>query len=167
MKLFTVVLVLFTLSSCATKNWKHKYIAINPSLNSIVDNMSTGQNGQNFLSLFGIDQSAKEVKIYFDNQGDLRVAYKDPNLNIERFKSFKGKFKRGYFEIYFEKKRVVIPPFYWTTQINRLRIGVEKDSTLIVERYSNHSGMILLMAGGSSSKIYYRYAALNSKNLNL
>ena len=145
--------------SCASKDFRKKdLLEMDQKLNLVIDNQSTNIEGKEFLKLFGINHSATEVTMKFDVSGELRISYKDPQLKDLQQKVFKGKFKKKYFEIYFEKKRVVFPPIYWVVQIDRLRLAVGKDATLIAQKYYDHSGMILLMGAGSSYTSYNRYS---------
>jgi len=156
------ILFVIVLTSCSTNNFKKKnLLPIDSNLNFVISNESQSIGDRDFLSLFGIAQNAKDVKINFDSSGDFRITYKNPYLKGDQFQAFKGKFKKKFFEIYLEKKRVVAPPIYWVTQINRLRIAIEKDSTLVVERHYDHSGMILFMGAGSTFTSVQRYSKID------
>lgn len=107
--------------------------------------------------IFKLDNPEKKpITIGFDASGDLKVSCTNA-LGGENFRAFKGKStKRGY-EIYFEKKRIPFAPVYSVTQIDRVRVRITHDSTLVVDRYYNHTAMIALMAGGHSSKRQYQF----------
>lgn len=149
--------------SCASKDFRKKdLLEMDQKLNLVIDNQSAKIDGKDFLELFGINHTATDVKVSFDNSGDLRIIYNDSNFQNPQQKVFKGKFKKKYFEIYFEKKRVVFPPIYWVINVHRLRLAVGKDSTLIAEKHYNHSGMILMLGAGSSYTSYNRYSLINN-----
>ena len=143
------------LTSCASRNvFQKKEMAINKELKLTLDNSATNWD---FLSLFGIYEKAELVHVKFDASGDFRVEYKSNYLGRNGFKAFKGSFKKNYFEIYLDKKNVFLPPVYCKTNINRIRLTVLNDSTLVVDQYINRSGMVVLFAAGTSHRSQYSY----------
>ena len=153
------ILLCFAFFSCASSDFRKKdLLEINQKMNVEIQNQPTNINRVDFLELFGISHSATDVRLSFDESGDLRIIYNDLDFKKPQQKVFEGKLKKKYFEIYFEKKRVVFPPIYWVVKVHRLRLGVAKDSTLITENFYDRSGMILMMAAGSSHKSYSRFA---------
>lgn len=142
------------LSSCATRNVFREKEAVNKELDFTLDNTSSNTD---FLLLFGITEKAKTVRVRFDASGDCRIEYKSNYLGRDGFRAFSGKFKKNYYEIYLAKKRVFFPPVYCKTDVNRIRLTVRNDSTLVVDQYWNRSGMALLFAAGGSNRTQYTY----------
>lgn len=131
-------------------SFKADYCAVNSSIERT-------KNTVQLLRLFRLsDSSVSSVSLSFDKENDFKISYKN-FLGGNSYKTFKGKFKKNYYEIFLEKKRINIPLIYGKTAIDRIRIRVLKDSTLIVENYYNHSGNIFLMAAGSSNKTYAKF----------
>lgn len=152
----------FVFFSCASKDFKKKdLLKINKEHHFSIDNNSTDVNGRTFLGLFELNQIANEVTIGFIDSLNLKITYVDPNLEGVQQKIFKGKFKNKYFEVYLEKKRIVFPPIYWVVQIERLRLALKTDATIVAERYYDHSGMILFFGAGSSFRSYYKYPIIS------
>ena len=128
-------------------SFKSDYYAVNFSIDSV-------KNTVQLLRLFRLsDSSVSSVSLSFDKENDFKISYKN-FLGGNSYRTFKGTFKKNYYEIFLEKKRINIPLIYGKTAIDRIRIRVMKDSTLIVENYYNHSGNIFLIAAGSSNKTY-------------
>ncbi|RAR46822.1 hypothetical protein B0I10_11439 [Flavobacterium lacus] len=76
---------------------------------------------------------------------------------------FDGKFsEKGYYEIYFSKKNIQIPPllpiFYSKVDIDRIRISLTQENELIIDSYYSRGGNIFLMAAGGSgrSQFYFK-----------
>lgn len=153
------ILLCFVFFSCASSDFRKKdLLEINHKMNVEIQNQPTNIGGVDFLELFGISHKATDVKISFDDSGDLRIVYNNPDFKKPQQQVFKGKLKKKYFEIYFEKKNVFFPPVYCKTKIDRLRIAIAKDSTLFTQRFYESSGMFLLMAAGTSYNSYNRFA---------
>ena len=160
MKTFAVLLCII-LTSCATKKIKNSdFVEIDQNLKVEILNEPTDGGTIDFLRLFALDQNVSNVIIEFDTNKSIRLSFDHTDFKERQFKVFEGKFKRKFFEVFLEKKRIVFPPIYWISQIKRLRISISKDSTLVVEHYWDHSGMILFMGAGSSSKTYHQYALI-------
>ena len=153
------ILLCFIIFSCASSDFRKKdMLEINQKMNVEIQNQPTNIDGVDFLELFGISHKATDVKISFDDSGDLRIVYNNPDFKKPQQQIFKGKLKKKYFEVYFEKEKVFFPPVYCKTKIDRLRIAIAKDSTLFTQRFYESSGMFLLMAGDTSYNSYNRFA---------
>lgn len=151
------------LVSCVTNKTvsKRDLVNVNSSLNKAFSNTASSHPDVTLTNLFEMNgMTNKQVTVSFDKEGDIKISYKDM-LEGERFKCFKGKFKKRYYEIYLEKKRIPFPPIYWLTQVNRLRISLDKENNLLVDKYFNHSGMILMMSAGTSSKDQFIFKPIN------
>lgn len=109
-----------------------------------------------FQGLFGIANSDSVIALNVNAKSELEIRYKN-RLGGNEVRAFKGKFKKKCFKVFLEKKRVTLPPIYWVTNVNRLKLGLDKKGRLIVDRHYEHSGMILLMAAGSSSEHQYSF----------
>ena len=162
-KLILILTTSFVLWSCSTsKNFKNNDLnSLNSSFKADyraddAPNDST-KSTVKLLRLFRLsDSSVSSVSISFDKDNDFKIRYKN-FLGGNSYKTFKGKFKKNYYEIYLEKNRKCIPLIYSKTAIDRIRIRITKDSTLLVENYYNHSGSFFLMAAGSSNKTYAKF----------
>lgn len=130
-------------------------------LNATYENVSHSkdsmQDAVKLTTLFGLDPNidADSVNVYFDN-GKLRLAFKD-QFGRKTSMSFQGKFRRKDYQYFLQRKNIVFPPIYWMTNVDRVRVSVAKDSTLIVEDFSDHSGMVLLFGAGYSARIQYKF----------
>lgn len=120
------------------------------SASVFIDSIKTKRN-TNIQSLFGLKNNDSDLFFKINSKSELEIEYKNILGGTEK-RFFKGKFRRKYFEIYLEKKRIPFAPIYSITSINRLRVAIDNQNNLVINHYENHSGMILLMAGGSSIK---------------
>ena len=155
-----LAVLMVLLASCASRNvFQKKEMTINNELNLTLDNTAANSD---FLSLFGIDEKAEVVHVKFDASGDFRVEYKSNYLGRNGFRAFDGKFKKNYYEIYLNKKNVFLPPVYCNTNIDRVWLTVLNDSTLVVDKYINRSGMVLLFAAGTDYRTQYSYSKSKS-----
>jgi hypothetical protein len=159
-KLILILTTSFVLFSCSTsKNFKNNNLtAINSSFNAnyyaINSSVDSAKSSIQLLQLFRLsDANVSSVSISFDKDNNFKIRYKN-FLGGSSYNTFKGKFKKNYYEIFLEKNRNTIPLIYSKTEIDRIRIRIMKDSTLVVENYYNHSGSVFLMAAGSSNKTY-------------
>lgn len=97
MKIVLILLCLFFFS-CASSDFRKKnLLEINHKMNVEIQNQPTNMDGVDFLQLFGINHVATDVKLSFDNSGDLRIIYNNPDFKKPLQKVFKGKFKKKYF----------------------------------------------------------------------
>ncbi len=111
-------------------------------------------------SLFSIkSDSVFFIAFEFNGKDSLKITYQT-NADFKSL-NYKGKFKKNYFEIYLEKKRIPIP-FFWIENINRIRIGHDKNADLLIQQYDNHMGWVLFMAGGGGGD--YEYSFQNLRN---
>lgn len=165
-KLILYILTLIFFSSCGTR-----MKIDNKNFNKITNNFSgtfsmyphkvKSKQKTNYKSnlLHLLNQSnvntskIKKVSFKFNENYGLMIYYE--SFFGTEIEYFKGKFKKnGYYEIYFSKKRVEIPPlfplFYSKVNINRIRIGLNKNGDLIIDNYQNRSANIFLLAGGNT-----------------
>lgn len=159
-KLISLLTTSFVLFSCSSsKNFKNDELTkINPLFKAAYRPVNTPVDSSKgtvqLLRLFRLsDSNVASVSISFDKNNDFKIRYTN-FLGGTSSSTFKGKFKKNYYEIFLEKNRKSFPLIYSKTAIERIRIGIMKDSTLVVETYYNHSGSVFLMAAGSSNKTY-------------
>ena len=112
------------------------------------------------LNLFElINQNTDSINLSFTNDNSLIIKFTDSTgIRTERFN---GKFsKRGFYEIYFRKKNIEIPPFlpiiYSESDIDRIRISFTPENDLLIDNYRAFGGNILILGnGGAYSSLYY------------
>jgi len=173
MKSIVTFLIIPLLASCAANPENTRRSVPNPQMAMTFENSSIKKDSastvETLTSLFKLGDSAVEkVTVHFDDRGQLHLDFEDTYGRRSNY-GFGGKFRKKHYEYSIRNSHKGIPPFYWITDVERLRVWVEPDGTLIVERYFNRSGMILLMAGGASDKKCYRFKSVanaNRSNLN-
>ncbi len=99
--------------------------------------------------LFNIlDDSSNFITLEYKGGDSLKLSYETESGL--RTKSYKGKLKDNFFEIYFSNKRIFIPILYTVFDVDRIRVGSSKDSDLLVYNWSEGWGMMLIFAGGNT-----------------
>lgn len=166
MKTLIVILISISLVSCYSKlkvQEQEKNIFSN-QFNKTVENSAFLIKAQNvnkktLLETFDIlEPNIDSVKIQFIDSNKLKLSY--GNDSLSQSKIFTGNFtKKNYYEIYFEKHKVIIPIIYSNIYIDRIRLGITPKGNLWVNRYTNTSGNILLLAGGGSIEhtFFFKY----------
>ncbi|MDR0233033.1 MAG: WG repeat-containing protein [Dysgonamonadaceae bacterium] len=125
-------------------------------ISNVVELNGTYLNKDKRLSrLFSIDSDfAHFINFEFNGKDSLKLTYQTSS-GLETV-SYKGKFKKNYFEIYFAKKQIPIP-FFWIEDISRARIGRNTESDLLVQYYDSHMGWVLILMGGGSGEGEYSF----------
>lgn len=149
------IIIVFSLFSCKSyKEIKDKDLVVFSS-NTLgefhsLSNKKTKTDYQiSIQELFGLKNSDKIVKVIITKTDAIEIQYKNV-LGGNEVAAFKGKFKKHYFEVYLDKKRVFFPPIYCKTRINRLRIGLTQSKELVINQHYDYSGMFLFFAAGNS-----------------
>ena len=159
MKKFAIIIV-FSLFSCKSyKEIKDKELVVFSSKSvgefHSLSNLKKKTDYQiSIQELFGIRNLDSIVKVVITNNDAIEIQYKNV-LGGNELAAFKGKFKKNYFEVYLDKKRIFFPPIYCKTNINRLRIGFTHNKDLVINRHYDYSGMFLLFAAGNSDNKQY------------
>lgn len=161
------ILILFSLVSCSS-GMKVSSKEIQPIDNSFKGKFinlpytTSKENSQkiNLSNLFLINSTDNDtIKIAFDSKNRIKLTYN--NVLGSTSEWFDGEFKRkGYYEFYFRKKRIEIPPLlpilFNKTDIYRLRLSLTLKGDLIVDsKFVRTGGVIGFAAGASSRKQYY------------
>ena len=103
-----------------------------------------------------IRNSIDSVTVQFPDNHTLLVSFSANGTVLSR--EFKGKKKRKYFEIYFQKEQFIIPLIYGSVSVERLRIGrYKKTNDLLIRNLSEQMGWILFIAGGYGGERPYVY----------
>ncbi|MES2864532.1 MAG: hypothetical protein V4666_10470 [Bacteroidota bacterium] len=154
------IIIVFSLFSCQSyKEIKDKELVVFSSkslgeFQSLSNQKKKTDYQISIQELFEIRNLDEIVKISISKNDEMEIYYKNV-LGGNEVATFKGKFKKNYFEVYLSKKRIFFPPVYCKTNINRLRIGVTQNKDLVVNQHYDYSGMFMLFAAGNSDKKQY------------
>lgn len=154
------IILVFSLFSCKSyKEIKDKDLVVSSSKSlgefHAMSNLKTKTDYQiSVQELFGLKNTDSIIKVVFSKKDAIEIQYKNV-LGGNEVAAFKGKFKKHYFEVFLDKKRVFFPPIYCKTRINRLRIGLTKNQELVINQHYDYSGMFLFFAAGNSDKKQY------------
>jgi hypothetical protein len=185
-----LIIVSLCLTSCATQKEiskkeipERELIGLNKGFSMSFSNIPLVNNSKciqnSLLSLLEIKQRQPEnelmrlnevnpnlindsIKIVIQENGDLKINYINENGKLDS-KSFKGKMRKRDYKLFLQKERIFILPIIWWTNVDRLKISLTKDATLVVKKYANHSGMMLFMAAGYSYDAQYLFKTINTK----
>ncbi len=160
-----IILTFLILSSCTGLKIKRAdFKPIDKTFNSSFYNVPSKTKGHypdsTMLEVFEIFQVRSDsINLSFNNSGQLQISF-DKNSQT---KSFDGKFKKGYFQIYFRNKKTIIPIFYSKRDIYRLRLALTKDNELIIANKWARDGNIFILAGGASGHRKYYFKQTRTK----
>ncbi|MCL2650546.1 MAG: WG repeat-containing protein [Candidatus Azobacteroides sp.] len=98
--------------------------------------------------------------MWVNGKDSLKLTY-ETESGLQSF-SYKGKFKKNYFEIYFSKKLIPIPFLFFVKDFDRVRIGHNKNSDLLIQHYDDHLGWILVMAAGGTNEDEYSFQNIHN-----
>ena len=104
-----------------------------------------------------IRRSIDSVTVQFSDNHTILVSYLVNGTVLST--ELKGKKKRKYFEVYFQKKQLIIPLIYGKVSVERLRIGRYKNTNnLLIRNLSEQTGWFLIVAGGHGGERPYVYS---------
>ena len=119
-----------------------------------------GYDNSEILKLFEIkNQNFDSISMSFTPNNSLVIKYSDSTGIIT--KQYHGEFsKRGFYEIYFRKRNIEIPPLlpiiYSEYDTDRIRISLTPENNLLIDDYRAYGGNILVFGnGGGFSSLYY------------
>lgn len=155
-----VVIIVFCLFSCKSyKEIKDKELVVFSSkslgeFHSLSNPKEKTDYQISIQELFNIKNLDEIVKVIITKNDEIEIHYKNV-LGGNEVAAFKGEFKKHYFEVYLDKKRIFFPPIYCKSNINRLRIGLTQNQELVINQHYDYSGMFLFFAAGNSDNKQY------------
>ena len=115
------------------------------------------------LRLFNMDediQGTYYVDVKFEEPNKVHLTYpilKNDSLVVEN-KTFTGKRKKKSLEITFSNQDIYIPLVYSRSNIDKLRIGLDKkNNSLLLEKYTYFGGSILIFGDGFGGERYFPF----------
>ena len=123
----------------------------------------TYQRKAHLLRLFNMDediQATYYVDVKFEEPNKVHLTYpilKNDSLVIEN-KTFTGKRKKKSLEITFSNQDIYIPLVYSDSNIDKLKIGLDKkNNSLLLEKYTYFGGNILIFGSSFGGKRYFPF----------
>ena len=96
----------------------------------------------------------------FTGKDSLKLTYRiDSDLKTI---CYKGKFKKNFFEIYLSNKFIPIPFLFFLKDVDRLRIGRNEKTDLLIQHYYDHIGWVLLFAAGDTEEDEYSFQNIHN-----
>ena len=115
------------------------------------------------LRLFNMDediQATYYVDVKFEESNKVHLTYpilKNDSLVVEN-KTFTGKRKKKSLEITFSNQDIYIPLIYSSSNIDKLKIGLDKkNNSLLLEKYTYIGGSILIFGDGFGGERYFPF----------
>ncbi|MBC8111037.1 MAG: WG repeat-containing protein [Verrucomicrobia bacterium] len=150
---YILLIVILTLSSCGTMRFSKTsdFGSINDikQLDGYYLNRANSGKG-NILRCFNIHEYADFVSITSIGTDKLKLVYDNDSAKQERI--FTLETKKKYFELYFSKQELIIPIIYSSISIDRIRIGKTKNGKLLIRKFVEQGGNLLLLGAGYSQK---------------
>ena len=156
MKITNVYLILIVLlmSSCHGKRLSVKNFAPIDDFSELNGRYTNEENRlSNALKIYNSEVDIDILDLNFKTKDSLIISY----IDAAGYKQvgLKGKKKKNFFQIYFRNIRIYLPPVFVMNQIERIRIGKDKDEKLLIYRWDEYYGIVMpLGAGGSASDEY-------------
>lgn len=130
------------------------YLSGNPnSSNSLVYILNKGE-------FHGSSKEVSYITLNFNGKDTLNVKFFSDSAVLKEMK-YKGEIKDGYFEIYFSKKKLLIPFVVTNIDYRRVRLGLAEDKSLLVHYWEDHLGGMLIFYGAYNYENAYIYERIN------
>lgn len=149
----SILFALILLTSCFSKSknstWSSTIIndLSGVYLNKPIAKSKESTSLLNLLGIYNVD--ADTVTISFTND-KMYLSYAGRSRILG--KELEGKFSRsGYYQVYLQKERFIIPIFYSNINVCRIRLRLY-DNELLVETYTNNTSSIFILASGGRGK---------------
>lgn len=172
---FTLLYILFgsvLMSSCGTfqfnrtkefSNFEHSFSEIDgeyygysiPTKQQIIPRSATT------LFNLGIESDFFTIKYLGDNKVKIDYTSLTDKGYIQEELILEGKLKKRFFEIYFNKKQLIIPILLSSIQIDRIRIGKDVNGNLVLMNFVENTGNIAFLGAGNSYEIPYIFKKSN------
>lgn len=139
------VFVLIHLNSCGSSiKLKHVELSeISTDTSFYFDNFPymTNQTNYRFISFLDAlaitDTPTGAIYMDFTEDKDLRISYQNQRGKLVS-KTYTGTFENNYYQVYFERKNVGLPPLYWETKIDRMQLAINKEGSLVINHKYKH-----------------------------
>lgn len=161
-----LVMTLFLFSSCKLHSMisDNEFVKQNNVSNEINGTYTINQNFNDGLGSYSIhvntdfyisdmihykdqemlkDRKIESLTISYDGKNRITFSLFDGNENFNFI--YKCKSKGNYLEIYFTKTRIWALPLFLNYQYDRLRLGLDKNSNLIVHKWRIHLATLTIM----------------------
>lgn len=102
------------------------------------------------------DRCIESLTILYDGNDKIVFRLFDGKENFDY--TYKCKRQEDYLEIYFKKKRIWALPLFMTYQYDRLRLGLDDDSNLVVHKWKTALATLTIMPFDSWGHKDYRYS---------
>ncbi|MEN9335501.1 MAG: hypothetical protein RLZZ500_488 [Bacteroidota bacterium] len=134
------------------KGWKDNY-AIQP-----IDSVA---NARNLIELFELNRYNADSIYHLEVTSKALVIHFRDRLGGHHYMHYEGKLKRECFEFYTEYETLNFPPLLMMTQKSKLQLYRQPDSSLVVLKTFDHSGMLFIMGAGNSGSYYSIFKSLS------
>ena len=127
-----------------------KYLSMRYRENSFKVDHLVKENNRELLK----SSKFEKIKIFFDGKNKITFTLFDKNEKLEF--TYKCKMKDDFLEIYFKKTRIFALPLFMKYEYDRLRLGLNDDSNLIIHKWETLFATLTIMPFDSFREIDYR-----------
>lgn len=158
MKIYYLLLLILLFTSCGSSKYSVENFSQLTDITSL-DGTYYKLDEKQSASLsyfFGFSSDSIEfVNLKFSKKNLIVTVHTNSGMSE---KSYKGKLKENYFEIYLRKRIMPVPVIYSGWCYQRIRIGRDKDKNLLVQYWRNAFAWVLMMAtaGDDDSEYVFR-----------
>lgn len=171
MKSFTFLTLLLVFSALATScsvsqlqfqeiekvktkgtGWKDNY-ALQP-----IDSVDKKRN---LIEFFELNRYNADTIYHLEVTPKALVIHFRDRLGNHHFLHYEGKLKRKCFEFYTEYETLNFPPLLMMTQKSKMQLYRQPDSSLVVRKTFDHSGMLFIIGAGNSGSYYSIFKSLS------
>jgi len=89
------------------------------------------------------NKNFENITIFFDGKKKITFSFCDGDKSVDF--TYKCKPKDNYVEIYFIKRRIWALPLFMSYAYDRLRLGIDKESNLIVHKWDTNLTTLTIM----------------------
>jgi len=152
-----ILVFVLTFTSCGTMKFFNTsdFTAIN-DVKDLNGHYLNREARRSILSNFNISEYADFVTITSENPNEIKLIYHTDSGKREVV--FNGEMKQNYFEIYFAKQQFIIPLLYSNCYIDRIRIGKLENGKLLILKFTDNSGNLLMFGAGYSYETPYIFS---------
>lgn len=161
-----ILIILLSITSCnSTKFSTNRFSELYEvsQLNGIYENVPSEMYSSDTLMQYSYKKKLSDIfNIKTDSVDYINMKFDKKSLIITLLAdsgiqtiSFKGKLKNNFFQIYLRRYFVPIPFIYFVKQIERVRIGQNKDNDLFIQYWEDNFGWVPIMASGTTYDYEY------------
>lgn len=164
--IISFIILCFLNSSCKSSPFARieDFSKLNGKFYSKSERIDRNKNREytHILRLFNVKENIEDsyyLNLKFEEPNKIHISYPIQNKDsiITQNQSFTTKRKKKFLEIYFDNTSVGVPLILHRENIDRLRIGINKQGNLLLEKYQYIGGNILIFGSGFGYPAHFAF----------